>query len=140
MDEFAYDANGNMTQRVESGVTWAQTFSAENRLASISTDTDTWSFVYDGGGNRVKQINPYGTITVFLGGGIYSVEDASGSAEVSKYYSIAGQQVALSGPDGLQYLLTDRLGSVSAVLDASGSLLSSSATCPLVPRVLLTVA
>jgi len=130
MDEFAYDANGNMTQRVESGVTWAQTFNAENRLASISNGTETWSFVYDGGGNRVKQINPDGTITVFLGGGLYTIEDAASAAEATKYYSVAGQRIAMQNAGGLQYLLNDHMGSVSAVLDGSGALLSEQRYLP----------
>jgi YD repeat-containing protein len=111
-----------MIGRVEGGVTWTQSFNAENRLASVSNGTGTWTFVYDGDGNRIKQVNPDGKVTVFLGGGSYTVVDASGSPEVTKYYSIAGQRVAMDGPDGLQYLLTDHLGSVSAVLDASGAL------------------
>ncbi len=49
---------------------------------------------------------------------------------VTKYYSVAGQRVAMSGPDGLQYLLTDHLGSVSAVLDASGALASEQRYMP----------
>ncbi len=32
---FAYDANGNMTLRVEDGKTYTQTFDVENRLVSI---------------------------------------------------------------------------------------------------------
>ena len=57
-----------MTERVEGGVTWAQTFNAENRLASISDGTDAWTFVFDGDGSRVKQVNPDGGITLLLGG------------------------------------------------------------------------
>ena len=71
-------------------------------------------FAYPGIGSF---INPDNTVTLFLGGGIYTVVDASGSPEVTKYYSIAGQMVALNGPDGVQYLLTNHLGSVSAITD-----------------------
>ena len=56
-DTFEYDANGNMIERSEGGVTWTQTFNSENRLASVSDGTETWTFVYDGDSNRVKQIN-----------------------------------------------------------------------------------
>ena len=129
-DAFAYDANGNMTQRTEFGVVWAQTFNAENRLASITNTTadpdQTWTFVYDGDGNRVKQTNPDGTITLFLGGGVYTVEDAAGNPAVTKYYAIAGQRVAMDGSGGLQYLLTDHLGSIVAILDSVGDLVPDS--------------
>jgi RHS repeat-associated protein len=126
LNEYAYDANGNMVMRSEFGVIWTQEFNAENRLASISDGTDTWSFTYDGGGNRIKQENPDGTVTLFLGGGIYTLEDAAGNPVVTKYYSIAGQKVAMEGTDGLQYLLADHLGSIIAVTDTSGALVEDS--------------
>jgi RHS repeat-associated protein len=113
-----------MTQRVEGGVTWTQSFNAENRLASVSDGTDTWTFVYDCDGNRVKQVNPDGKISLFLGRGIYSIEDAAGSGEVTKYYSVAGQRVAMRKGTTLSYLLTDHLGSVDAVVSTSGALVS----------------
>jgi len=67
-----------MTQRIEGGVTWTQDFNAENRLALISDGTDSWTFIYDGDGNRVRQQNPDGSITVFLGGGLCTVEWRTG--------------------------------------------------------------
>ena len=123
-DLFGYDASGNMLSRLEAGVQWTQTFNAENRLASVSNGTDTWTFVYDGDGNRVKQVNPDGSITLFLGGGLYTVEDAAGVPQVTKYYSIAGQRVAMTDGSGVKYLLTDHLGSITAVvvMDTYGAL------------------
>lgn len=129
-DTYTYGANGNMLTRVEGEVTWTQTYNAENRLSSISDGTDAWSFTYDGDGRRVRQVGPDGEVTLYLGGGAYEVRDAAGDAEAIKYYGIAGQRVALSGPDGLQFLLTDHLGSVSAVLDAAGNLLGQQRYTP----------
>ena len=134
-DSFEYDANGNMIERTEAGVTWEQTFNAENRLSEITntSTSETWTFVYDGDGNRVKQTYSDGTttiVTLFLGGGLYTVKDAAGTPEVTKYYSIAGQRVAMEGTDGLQYLLTDHLGSIVAVTDANGQLVSSQRYMP----------
>jgi YD repeat-containing protein len=129
-DSFTYDANGNMIERIEAGVTWTQGFNAENRLSSITDGESTWTFVYDGDGNRVKQINPDGSVTLFLGGGIYTIEDATDTAVVTKYYSIAGQRLAMANSQGLHYLLTDHLGSVSAVLDDAGALLSQQRYLP----------
>lgn len=126
-DLYTYAANGNMTQRIESGVTWTQEFNAENRLSEISNGTDTWSFVYDGDGNRVKQVNPDGSVTVFLFGGLYSGEVVSGTVtSQTKYYAIAGQRVAMDSGGTLSYLLTDHLGSVVAVTDTNGDLVPDS--------------
>ena len=58
------------------------------------------------------------------------MHDPGENQEVTKYYSIAGQRVGMQGPDGLRYLLTDHLGSVVAVLDAAGELVSEQRYLP----------
>jgi RHS repeat-associated protein len=120
-DTFSYDNAGNMTSRVEAGTTWTQDFDEEGRLDGISDGSDTWGFVYDGDGVRVKQENPDGTTTLFLGGGSYEVLVDGETTTVKKYYAAGGQSVMRDG-DGLHYLLTDHLGSVVGVLDGNGSL------------------
>src|SRR5690606_13082949 len=95
-----------------------------------SDGTDTWSFTYDGDGRRVRQVGPMGEVTLYLGGGTYEVRDAAGDAEVFKYYGIAGQRVAMQDDEGVKYLLTDHLGSLSAVLDHTGAMLSEQRYTP----------
>jgi len=52
-------------------------------------------------------------------GGTYEVTTETGA--VRKYYSIAGQRVVKNaGGDGLKLILTDHLGSISAIVDGSG--------------------
>jgi YD repeat-containing protein len=70
-DSFSYDENGNMTCRTETGVTYVQTYNAENRIASIQklasgtcaspgNLTAKWDFTYDGDGVRTAQsYTPY---------------------------------------------------------------------------------
>lgn len=74
---------------------------------------------------RVLQENPDGTMTLFLGGGSYEVHLSAGGQEplVRRYYGVAGQRVLLDGTD-TYYLLTDHLGSVVAVADSDGDLVS----------------
>ena len=43
---FSYDGNGNMTSRTEGGVTYQQTFDAENRLQSVAANGQTTTFTY----------------------------------------------------------------------------------------------
>ncbi|MCW5874154.1 MAG: hypothetical protein KIS88_05860 [Anaerolineales bacterium] len=129
-DTYAYDANGNMLERIEGETTWTQTYNAENRLSSISDGTDTWTFTYDGDGRRVRQVGPTGEVTHYVGGGIFEVRDALGDTEFIKYYGIAGQRVAMQDDGGIKYLLTDHLGSVSAVLDDTGAMLSQQRYTP----------
>lgn len=59
-------------------------------------------------------------------GGQYEVKDGA----TKKYYSIAGMMVAVNDGTGLQYLLTDHLGSTVAVINASGTLTSQQRYLP----------
>lgn len=145
-DTYTYDANGNMTCRTEAGVTYLQTYSAENRIASIQklktgtcaapgALTAKWDFAYDGDGVRTTQAYttydatglPQGTtITRYYFGG--AVETTGSS--VKKYYSFAGQTIAMKDASGFKYFLSDHLGSVSLVLDASGTILEQQRYLP----------
>lgn len=161
---YTYDANGNMTCRVEEGVTYLHAYNTENRISSITrlasgdcatpgANTTQWDFAYDGDGVRVATLttpyengNPISTQTelvVYYFGGAYEVSGAgelnveenqfiftSTSTAFKKYYSFAGQMVAMNDGTGLQYFLTDHLGSVVAVTDASGTLIAQQRYLP----------
>ncbi len=64
--------------------------------------------------------------TSYYMGGAYEVKDSA----VKKYYSIAGMMVAVKDGTGLQYLLTDHLGSTVAVTNSSGTLTSQQRYLP----------
>jgi len=68
-----------MTQRVEGGRTYNQTFDAENRLISVAVGGQTTQFIYDGDGNLVKKVNPDNSKTIYVGG-VYEVDKTSGGA------------------------------------------------------------
>ncbi len=124
-DTYIYDASGSQTQRTEGGVTYNQTVDGAGQLITVQNTTsgETWAFTYDGDGERIRQVNPDGTTTLFLAGGLYEVTlDAAGQQTgVKRYYVIGGQTIALRDGSGMFCLLTDHLGSVVAVLDASGA-------------------
>jgi RHS repeat-associated protein len=117
-NSYAYDANGNMTERIESGVTYTQVFDAENHLVSVTANSQTTQFVYDGDGNLVKKINPDNTSTIYIGS-VYEVQKDSGGTATgtTTYYPSAG---AMRVNGTLYYVLRDRLGSASVVLNDSG--------------------
>jgi RHS repeat-associated protein len=145
-DSFTYDENGNMTCRVEGGVTYLQTYSAENRISYIvrlSTGNcgapgkykTKWDFTYDGDGTRTAtltslydangDIQSFSNTRYFFGGAY----ETSGTT-VKKYYSFAGQTIAMKAGTDLQYFLTDHLGSVVASLDNNGTLISKQRYLP----------
>jgi RHS repeat-associated protein len=142
-DTYTYDANGNMTCRVEAGQTYVQSYNVENRMSTVLLVSGTcadngtllagWAFTYDGDGSRVKQVYTDGISTLttyYYAGGTYEVRDDGTTGTVWKYYAFAGMTVAVNDGSGLKYLLTDHLGSIVAVTDASGALLSQQRYLP----------
>jgi YD repeat-containing protein len=127
-DSYQYDANGNMTQRIEGGVTYTQVFDAENRLVSVTADSQTTQFIYNGDGNMVKKINPDGNSTIYIGS-VYEVDkDAEGTKTgETTYYPAAG---AMRVDETLYYVLGDQLGSASAVLDENGDVVGENRYTP----------
>jgi YD repeat-containing protein len=139
---YQYDANGNMTQRVENGVTWTMTYNAENRLASMTNGTGAWLFSYDGNGNRVSHLVTQGSdssLTAYFMAGGYEVKNVGATSTVKKYSTLAGATSAMrtsansgAGNGVMQYLLSDHLGSVVAVTDLLGVLIEISRYMPFV--------
>jgi RHS repeat-associated protein len=141
---YTYDANGNMTCREEDGEWYIQEYNTENRISSIAKlaggDCTTpgdylskWDFSYDGDGVRAATlITPYISgvpqspmLTTYYFGGAYEVT----GSDVRKYYSFGGQTI-LKDSTGLQYFLTDHLGSVVAITDDEGTLTSQQRYLP----------
>ncbi len=144
-----------MTCRTEEGVTYLQEYNAENRISSIiklasgtcatpGNYTAKWDFGYDGDGVRVSTLlTPYDAngapltpeLTAYFFGGAYETR-SDGTA--IKYYSFAGQMVAMNDGSGLQYFpstssghrLTGHLGSVVATTDSTGTLTSQQRYLP----------
>jgi len=90
--------------------------------------------LYDGDGVRVGQL-VNGVATYYFMGGAYEVTGTvSGSTfnetGYKNYFAIAGQTIAMDDGSGLQYFLTDHLGSMVAVLSDDGALLSQQRYMP----------
>lgn len=107
----------------------------DGTCATPGTIHEQWTFAYDGDDTRVKQIHLAGTTTTttlyFFGGAYETVVETSA---VKKYYGFAGQTLAMDDGTALQYFLSDHLGSMSAVLDDTGTLLSEQRYMPRVLR------
>ncbi len=115
---FTYDANGNMTTRVEGGVTYKQEFDDENRL-TVVTNTATGQVTrlwYDGDGNRTKKVEN-GQTTVYVG---EHFEKSLTTGVVRSYYYAVGQRIAMRVGSTVTYLHTDHLGSTSLATGAGG--------------------
>jgi RHS repeat-associated protein len=118
-ETYTYDANGNMIQRVEGGLTYTQAFDIENRLISVAVSGQTTQFVYDGDGNLVKKIKPDGSKTIYVGG-VYEEDKTSGGSVTRRvtYYPAAG---AMRIDSNVYYISDDMLNSASVVTNSSGA-------------------
>jgi RHS repeat-associated protein len=72
-------------------------------------------FLYDGDGVRIAKIENDKT-TVYVG----DLEKNLTSGELIKYYSIGGKRVVIKNNSGINYIISDHLGSTSVVSDAQG--------------------
>jgi len=148
---YTYDANGNMISRNGQFIS----YDAENHLTAFAGKT----WLYDGDGKRVAEINADGTATIFIGNyfeGAYPEPEPPAQTPqppqpslpykaylpvVSKggisfepitarfgtlYFYADGERIAMKKDGEVYYLYGDQLGSVSAVADGSGTLISRS--------------
>ena len=53
---YTYDADGNLTSKIEGTNTWTYTYDDENRLTAMTTPQGSWSYEYDALGNRVASV------------------------------------------------------------------------------------
>jgi uncharacterized repeat protein (TIGR01451 family) len=130
-ESYSYDANGNMTCRVEGGVTYKQVYNIENLLTTVhkmngtcasGTILETTQFVYDGDGNLVKKINPANSRSLYVGG-LYEVDkDSGGSVTRTVTYYPVGGAMRIDGT--LYFVLRDHLGSASVVTESDGDLVT----------------
>ncbi|MBI3177559.1 MAG: hypothetical protein HYZ35_06180 [Chloroflexi bacterium] len=90
-----------------------------------------FSYQYDGDGNRVKQVHPDGTFTIYIAG-LYEASYASTGTLLNTkvYYAFGGKVVAMRDNSTLYYLHTDHLGSTRVVTDGNGQAVSLNAYYP----------
>ena len=152
---YHYDANGNIVQRNTASGKWLYEYDAENRLTeTIKNGQIESSYLYDGDGKRVWSKDYEGYPAGELKETIYIVnyfefvreDEAAGQGEGGvctgtyctylpmifqmprgiSYYYADGQRIAMKDKNGVvSYLYGDQLGSVSAVADTNGNLVST---------------
>ncbi|HPH98466.1 MAG TPA: RHS repeat-associated core domain-containing protein [Anaerolineaceae bacterium] len=97
---YVYDVNGNMTLRTEGGITYTQDWTPDNRLKKVTwsqgSTTYQTTFVYDGDGNRLLEIEKTSTGTVVFEkttayiGGIYEKQWDSTSQLLGNQFMASG--------------------------------------------------
>ncbi len=100
-----------------------------NRLTAVRGGAAEVTYRYDAEGRRIEADGPSGSrrllVAPALGDGLQSIQMVSdGAGETTRYVWAAEGVVMRSGSDGPVYYLTDGLGSVIALADASGGVVA----------------
>ncbi|MCP5346545.1 MAG: RHS repeat-associated core domain-containing protein [Gammaproteobacteria bacterium] len=126
---FSYDDNGNMTSGAGRSVTWT----AFNRVTSITEGSLTVSFVYDAEHQRIKQSDG-SIVTRFLNDPIAGVQSeylTSDGGTFNDYLFADGERVGVrtkkTSPSSttFQGFVADHERSVTVVTDSSGSIVQN---------------
>jgi len=112
--EYTWDNNGNLLNDGTS--TYA--YDSANRLTSVSQNGNTSTFAYNGMGDRLRQTvnGVLTTYTLDLNAGLTQV-----LADGANTYLHGAGRLGEQQPGGWVYHLSDALGSVRQVVDASGA-------------------
>ncbi|WP_392530127.1 RHS repeat-associated core domain-containing protein [Nostoc sp. C117] len=130
-ENYDYDQNGRLTLIQRDGETLDLDHDAYDRLTQVENETtgETTQYIYDGAGNRVKEIqgNQERRILVApaMGGGLESTDlitDGSGNL-ISNYIYGGGSSpfMRLDADGNAVYYLTDAMGTVIGLADGSGT-------------------
>jgi RHS repeat-associated protein len=124
---FSYDPNGNLTQKVEGGVTTTYEWNAENQLTRVLNNaSEVARFKYDPLGRRIEKVAGGVTTTWTYDGG--SILREVGGTSTLKYVHGPGidEPLAQEDPTGtLNFLHADGLGSIVKTTNAVGAVLAS---------------
>ncbi|KAA6216254.1 RHS repeat-associated core domain-containing protein [Streptomyces filamentosus] len=115
---YTYDASGNTTGRVEGAKSQTLTWGPENTLTKVTEGTAETTFLDDADGNRLIRRDSKGT-TLYLGETELRFDKAGDKVEATRYYSHAGQAIAVRTPSSLTWLATDHNGTANLQIDAS---------------------
>jgi RHS repeat-associated protein len=121
---YQYDTDGNMTY----GNGWTYTYNDDNKLLTMVNANDSWSFQYDGLGNRTASIHN-GKLTRYLidpaGYGNITAEFDNNGAIIAHYIYGLGltSSVQASGVTG--YYHFDAIGNTTQITTAAGAVANS---------------
>ena len=124
---FQYDANGNMTRRVEGSDVWTYDWDAEDRLRRVARNgAEVVRYAYDAFGRRaVRHVG--GATTSFIYSGADLVTEVGGGVSYT-YVHGPGMDEPHARTDAqgnAAYYFGDHLGSVRRITDAAGAVLHS---------------
>ncbi|MEU8800906.1 RHS repeat-associated core domain-containing protein [Spirillospora sp. NPDC048819] len=124
-DTYTYDATGNTTAIQTSDGNPApttQTFAwdTEGELAKVTHNGNDVTYINDAGGNRLIRKDPTGTTLYLPGGTELRALNGATTATGTRYYTFAGQTLAMRTSDGtITYLTGDHQGTDQIAINAA---------------------
>jgi len=130
---YTYDKNGNLTAKT-GAIPTTYTYDYEDRLTSVTTPTQSRTYIYDGAGDRVSK-SVSGTATRYLlerAGELENViAEMDESNNVVAYYVHGAGLISKITPSGDWYVYHyDRTGNTIAITDSSEALANRYAYTP----------
>ncbi|MEV0396724.1 RHS repeat domain-containing protein [Polymorphospora rubra] len=114
---YGYDTAGNTTTRTIDGTTQTLTWDPEGRLATTTQTGLTTSYLYDADGNRLIRRDNTGT-TLYLGQNELLLKPDN-QVDGTRYYTHAGNTVAVRTVTGVTRLATDHHGTHTHAIDSN---------------------
>ncbi|WP_285751747.1 RHS repeat-associated core domain-containing protein [Lentzea sp. NBRC 105346] len=111
---YTYDEVGNMRTRPVAAGTQTMTWDLDGRVATSVDSTGTTSYLYDADGNRLIRRDPSGK-TLYLPGQELRYK-TSGAKNATRYYSHAGQPIAVRTSTTLQWMSSDHHGTAELTI------------------------
>ena len=131
---YTYDGEGNLATKTTTatGSAWTYSYDLRNRLTSATQTAGNHilsqaSYIYDALDRRIaKTVNGAPSQYFYQGDNLWKL---SGSGGTTRYLTggAVDQWVARATTSGVSWYLTDRLGSVTGITDATGALINSTA-------------
>ncbi|MFI0479651.1 RHS repeat-associated core domain-containing protein [Actinomadura sp. 9N215] len=121
---YSYDAAGNTSAiRTTDGspATSTQTFEwdTEGELTKVTENGNDATFIYDADGNRLIRKDPTGATLYLPDGTELRALNGTATATGTRYYTLAGQPIAMRTADGtVTYLTGDHQGTAQIAIDA----------------------
>ena len=116
---YEYDDAGNTTKRIIGGDTQSLLWDEAGRYAKATeANGSETSYIYDSTGNRVQRKDPTGT-TVYLPGTELKLSADGTKKEATRYYTFAGQTVAVRTAGKVSFVAADHHGTGELAIDAA---------------------
>ncbi|WP_427923935.1 polymorphic toxin-type HINT domain-containing protein [Streptomyces sp. cg40] len=114
---YKYDEQGNTTRRPGASGNQTLTWNIEGQLDTLTESGKTTSYLYDANGQLLLRQGTAETV-LYLGGQELHYDPATKKFTAQRYYS-AGDGTALRTPTGLYWIVDDRHGTASMVVDSA---------------------